>query len=149
MNINGELKSTDTYANAIGYPGSEIFYLGRNHSDVGLNGELDEVRFYNRALTDAEVMAIYTAETPTAVKNQFSSNVRISPNPTDGHFGIDLGRNYLKIELRITDMTGRMIKKLRYSGQQKLTVDLEGPSGIYFLNILTESENGMYKLIKK
>ena len=147
--INGELKSSDTYTNSIAYPGSEIFYLGRNHSDVGLNGELDEVRFYNRALTDAEVMAIYTAETPTAVKNQFSSNVRISPNPTDGHFGIDLGRNYLKIELRITDMTGRMIKKLRYSGQQKLTVDLEGPSGIYFLNILTESENGTYKLIKK
>ena len=43
--INGELKSSDTYANAIAYPGSEIFYIGRNHSDLGLNGELDNVRF--------------------------------------------------------------------------------------------------------
>jgi len=61
--INGELKSSDTYDNFIAYPGSEIFYIGRNHSELGLNGELDDVRFYNNTLDDQEIIDLFLSET--------------------------------------------------------------------------------------
>ncbi len=147
--IDGELKSSDTYDNSIAYPGSDILYIGRNHSDLGLNGELDDVRFYNRVLTGEEVMALHLAETPTAVKNQLISNLKISPNPSDGPFVVDLGSVARKIQLQITDMTGRVIKNLEYSGQQRFTVSLDAPAGIYFLNIMTDTGQAAYKLIKE
>ena len=67
--INGELKSSDTYGNTIAYPGSEIFYIGRNHSDLGLNGELDEVRFYNKTLDDQEIKNLYLSETKPVLQS--------------------------------------------------------------------------------
>ena len=147
--LNGELKKTENHSLAIAYPGGEIFYIGRNHGELGFNGELDDVRFYNRELSDTEIMALHTAETPTAVKNQFIPDVRISPIPIDEHFVVDLRSNFQKIELRILDMTGRVIKKFQYTDLQQLTIYLDAPSGIYFLNITTEKGQGTYKLMKR
>ena len=147
--LNGELKKTENHSLAIAYPGGEIFYIGRNHGELGFNGELDDIRFYNRMLSDTEIMALHTAETPTAVKNQFIPDVRISPIPIDEHFVVDLRSNFQKIELRILDMTGRVIKKFQYTDLQQLTIYLDAPSGIYFLNITTEKGQGTYKLMKR
>ena len=147
--INGELKSSDTHANVIGFPGGEIFYIGRSQGDVGFNGELDDVRFYSRMLTDAEVMELHIAETPTAVKKQIISAVRIAPNPTSGHFAVDLGSVSQQTELCITDLTGRVIKTQKYTGQQLLMVDLEAPAGIYFIQITTSAGQGTFKLSRK
>ncbi len=79
--INGELKTTDTYANSIAYPGSEIFYIGRNHSDLGLNGELDEVRFYNKALSDQEIKNLYLAEAKPVLQQPANQSSVNSPTP--------------------------------------------------------------------
>jgi hypothetical protein len=67
--INGELKSSDIYGNFIAYPGSEIIYIGRNHGELGLNGELDDVRFYNKALNDQEIKDLYLTETKPVLLN--------------------------------------------------------------------------------
>lgn len=101
--LNGELKSSDTYDNSIAYPGSDIFYIGRNHSDLGLNGELDEVRFYNNALNDQEIKDLYLSDTKPVLKqpeNQSSVNtltpemVWISPL-TDTEFTFQLSADSL------------------------------------------------------
>lgn len=147
--VNGELKSSDTYANVIGFPGGEIFYIGRNQGELGFNGELDDVRFYSRMLTDAEVLALHIAETPTAVKKQIIPDVRIAPNPSSGYFAVDLGTVCRQVELSITDLTGRVVKTQKYTEQQLLMVDLDAPAGIYFLNITTSAGQGTFKLIRK
>ena len=61
--INTELKSSENYSNSIAYPGSDVLYIGRNHSDLGLNGELDNVRFFDKVLNDDEIIALYLVET--------------------------------------------------------------------------------------
>ncbi len=147
--LNGELKKSENHDLTIGFPGSDIFYIGTNHGDLNFNGELDDIRFYNRTLSDAEIMSLHTSELPNAVNNQFISNISISPNPTDGHFVIDLGSTYQNIKINICDITGRTIKEMKYSNVQRLNQKIEAPSGIYFINIISENEKATYKLIKK
>jgi|APIni6443716594_1056825.scaffolds.fasta_scaffold03468_1 hypothetical protein len=60
--INGELKKTDNQPVAIAYPGEEQFNIGKN-VDVNFNGELDDIRFYAKALTDQDIKDLYLTET--------------------------------------------------------------------------------------
>ena len=66
--INGGLKKSVASAGALGktkYP----LGLGYDAIDGGsnFNGSLDDIKLYNRALTDAEVTALYTAQSTTPV----------------------------------------------------------------------------------
>lgn len=147
--INGELKNNGINENSIAFPGSEIFYIGRNHSELGFNGELDDVRFFNRALSDSEILALYTTELPNEVKYQIIPNISISPNPTDGKFQIDLGFNYPSIQISICDLTGRVIKSTNILDDQKINMEFDAPPGLYLLKIENSVEIETLKLIKK
>lgn len=66
--ING-LKSTENAATGLLTVNNQNLFLGRNStinsgSAYWLNGSLDDVRIYNRALSEAEIQAIYNAEKP-------------------------------------------------------------------------------------
>jgi len=66
--INGELKKTDNQPVAIAYPGEEKFNIGKN-VDVNFNGELDDIRFYDKTLTDQEIKDLYLTETKPFLLN--------------------------------------------------------------------------------
>lgn len=147
--LNGELKSSDTYDNFIAYPGSEILYIGKNHSELGFNGELDDFRFYNRMLTDNEIMSLHLAELPNNVKNLNIQKMYISPNPNNGKFQVNFGLNYPKIQLTFSDITGKVLKSIISFDVQNLNMEFDAPSGVYFLKIDTGHDNEILKLIKK
>ena len=65
--INGQLASSNYYNSAIPDPGAgDPLYLGRwdmyNGSSMYLDGTIEDIRLYNRALSPAEVLALYNAE---------------------------------------------------------------------------------------
>ena len=159
--INGELKSSDTYSNSIAYPASEIFYIGRNHSDLGLNGELDDVRFYNKTLDDQEIKDLYLTETKPVLQypaNQ-SSVTTLTPEmiwrsplgnaefrfqlSTDSLFGSILH------ELVTTDLNTQLPDALLVEGQEyywRVRSTLNGETGpwseVYNFNtLLTDVED--------
>ncbi len=147
--MNGVLKSSDSYDNFIAYPGSEIFYIGKNHSELGFNGELDDIRFYNRMLNDLEVTSLYDSEMPNDVKNKIISNTIITPNPNNGKFQLELDTNYPKIQLTIFNITGQVVKSGIFFNVQNLNMAFDAPSGIYALLIDTGYNKEILKLIKK
>jgi len=77
---NGSLVGTVT-AGPIGNNPNHDDHIGNNHTDFSfLNGTVDEVRMYNRALTDAEVSELYNevaaqGDLTTATKS-FASPVK-------------------------------------------------------------------------
>ncbi|MFD2720088.1 LamG-like jellyroll fold domain-containing protein [Hymenobacter monticola] len=65
MYINGVLDNTTNVTGAAAATG--VFYLGRNYEALRtLNGSLDELRVWNRALTAAEIVANSCLVSPTA-----------------------------------------------------------------------------------
>ena len=58
--INGKLESTYAGEGKIVYPSARNLYVGRSeYGDKYLDGIIDEVRIYNRALTEQEIRALY------------------------------------------------------------------------------------------
>lgn len=58
--VNGELKNT-TFGAALGYNTADVL-LGRYTSDYYLDGYIDDIRVYNRVLSEAEMEHIYAIE---------------------------------------------------------------------------------------
>lgn len=147
--LNGELKSSDTYANSIAYPGSEIFYIGRNHSDLGLNGELDDIRFYNRLLNETEIKSLFNENLTSDLEEKKLSNIKIYPNPIYGDINVDMGLVFKTVHIKIFDIAGRLIKEKEYHDEPRFLVNLDEPAGMYFLTIIYENKKTTYKIIKE
>ena len=73
--INGVLDSSDTYTDAIIYdqtPTGNLF-IGNNGGDnQDFNGNIDDVRIYNHAITDLQIQEILAATTPQKSMSQSS-----------------------------------------------------------------------------
>jgi Concanavalin A-like lectin/glucanases superfamily/Secretion system C-terminal sorting domain len=53
--INGDLKKTDVHVMPITYTPNAPFYIGQNHSGLNFQGDLDDIRIYNRNLSPNEI----------------------------------------------------------------------------------------------
>lgn len=62
MYLNGALTGTTVVNQAISAPSGVGLYLGTRNASVPFTGSIDEVKIYNRALSDKEIMAEYTAQ---------------------------------------------------------------------------------------
>lgn len=83
------------------------------------------------------------------MKNIFTENLLIYPNPTEGKFYVDLGRNMHETEIIISDVNGRVINTSRYSDRRIIEVDIDSPSGIYYIVITSGSNSKSLKVLKK
>ncbi len=84
---------------------------------------------------------------PSSVDELTSFNVKIYPNPSDHVITIDLPTIGGTLELKIIDVTGKIVyqKLERTIGQSLLRHNLQ--SGIYFISIKTETGEFVEKLI--
>jgi hypothetical protein len=64
--INGVAVATGNASGSLYYGGSQLWFIGTSWSGSSyqnpFSGSIDDVRIYNRALSPAEVMALYNAE---------------------------------------------------------------------------------------
>ena len=71
--------------------------------------------------------------------------LNVYPNPSSGLFQLDLTDELIGSTATIRDMSGRVVKNLRISNTNQ-QIEVDGPSGIYFLQI---DQEGSKPIIKK
>lgn len=76
-------------------------------------------------------------------------NSSIYPNPTNGDFSIEMNRNIEQLEIRISDISGKVVYARSYENSQKVNLNLNEAPGVYFITILADGMQENYKLIKK
>ncbi|MCT4579892.1 MAG: T9SS type A sorting domain-containing protein [Flavobacteriales bacterium] len=76
-------------------------------------------------------------------------NSSIYPNPTNGDFSIDMNRNIEQLEIRISDISGKIVYTRSYKNCQKVDLNLNEAPGVYFITILVDGLQEKHKLIKK
>ena len=91
----------------------------------------------------------YSITTVSVTKNDFGKNLFVYPNPTDGHFDINLGVNHQSIMIIITDLKGKVIQSKTYNERQSLNLKIEEPAGVYLLNIESGDKKAGIRLVKK
>ena len=153
---NGVLDTTLT-ASALNINGTGPFKVGGYSSSAGLLGMMDEFRIWNKALSDAEVLAAWNHQfiisgiTPVLNmpdKYNLSQNY---PNPFNPTTKIDYQiPNSGLVILKVYDLLGKevatLINEVKQAGNYTVTFNASSlPSGTYFYRL----EVGDYMDVKK
>jgi para-nitrobenzyl esterase len=83
------------------------------------------------------------------IENNFGNELLVYPNPTDGNFSIDLGKNLNSTTITITDLSGKIIQSKKYNDSQILNLKIKEPVGVYLLIIESENKKAVIRLIKE
>lgn len=82
-------------------------------------------------------------------QNLISSALTVYPNPTKDRFQIDTNNSGMIDTISITDINGRIVKTINFSGVSNATVDVSDlKSGMYFVSVQTDNGSGTTKFIK-
>lgn len=83
----------------------------------------------------------------TAVSSIQKEQLAISvyPNPTSGQLTLDLFAEPQDIEVEVSNIMGQTVLQQQYTNTQRINLELEGASGLYFVNI--KSKKGLNKTV--
>jgi PKD repeat protein len=126
------------------------FTIGR-HSDLFIgtnlmfyNGNMDDVRVYNKVLTQCEIDSMCSIRFVSGV-GDINEKMRVSifPNPNRGTFTLEMSKKATtKMSYRVTNLMGQLIfEKPIEKGSEQQTVEVKDlTEGLYFLHIVSEGK---------
>jgi hypothetical protein len=119
----------------------------------GLSGYIDEVRIWNRTVTDEEVEEFYLKVMDSVDKIQKESlGIRLYPNPTKGSVSLEFsaGKNGTA-EIQIMNNQGALINEFStpvISGRNKTDLSVyDWNTGVYLIRVISESNTETHRLI--
>ena len=74
-------------------------------------------------------------------------SVIISPNPSNGRLSVSFSTMQDRVELLVTDIVGREIKKVNSIQTKQENITIDQPDGVYFLKITTPAGTATRQLI--
>ena len=83
-------------------------------------------------------------------ENNFNQEVSFYPNPTNGTITVRLAREAQNISVQIRNIQGQLVQKQQFKNQSNFEVDIQGSSGIYFIQLTNEKgEKANLKIVKQ
>ncbi len=82
-------------------------------------------------------------------ENDFGEILHIYPNPTNGKFNVDMGQSYEFLEVKISDIFGKVVQNMNFQGVQNFELRINQECGMYILEIGNgEGVKAFMKIIK-
>ena len=155
LNSGSALYDTKVICNALGSPGPDgvLFsggiLIGANSNAEG-NWSYQNVTLLNEAVTSITITGLsgngwgiggVTVDNPLEINdNDLKSNLKLLPNPSNGNFTIDLGRDYTDVIVQIYNMLGQLISSEKYASAKTIEQEISASAGIYFVKVSTAKE---------
>ena len=118
------------------------------------NGNMDDVRVYNKVLTQCEIDALCATGFVSGV-GDINDRMRFSifPNPTKDIFTVELSTPaQSNMRFRVVDLIGRMIleKPIEVGNTQQTVSASDLSEGLYFLQVVLDGKVvGVEKFVKQ
>lgn len=68
------------------------------------------------------------------------NSIKMYPNPSNGNFTIDLGKEYTAVSVQILNMLGQNISSDKYASAKIIEQEINASAGIYFVKVSTANE---------
>lgn len=140
-------------SSGIQFDGSIIEGIGNTVSFYPLIGFCDPVggplRCYNDTVIGEYNAGLYGGVCDTVfvgINEHHLSNLSLYPNPTTGKISIDLGKTQTNLKATLTNGLGQLISTQQFESTNVINIDINTPTGIYFLKVVTA--NGATTTIK-
>jgi hypothetical protein len=149
--IDGTLKATVSAPAPLGINSEPLTfgYTTHNLFPYWFKGVIDDIRIYNRVLTNTEISGYCSFLAGIEDHNSVSSHVTIN-TLGNGQFELVLDRNYKKADVTIRTVLGQEVYSSRVNNSRKEMMNLSSfAKGIYLLNITTEEGQYTTKLFKE
>ncbi|PLX13406.1 MAG: hypothetical protein C0598_03700 [Marinilabiliales bacterium] len=124
-----------------------IIGAGRSTYKQFFRGKIDDIRIYNRVLTEDEITRLFIYDIQVGVVETENNPLTIYPNPTTNTIMISINNEINNFSVEIINTTG---KKL-LSGKNNKTIDVSGlNNGLYFIKLINvdTQESKVSKFIK-
>ena len=83
------------------------------------------------------------------VESSFERAIRVFPNPTSGRIVIDLGQTYQQVNIQLNELSGRLLAERQLNTARQLEQLIDGPSGIYLLEIRAGERKAIIRVVKE
>ncbi|MCC6372522.1 MAG: T9SS type A sorting domain-containing protein [Bacteroidia bacterium] len=159
--VNGALSVSNTTSLSVDYDPAKGVVLGGSGESFNLPyaGLVDNVRFYNRIISGAEVNELYlqdpncvssgTTATGIANSGNVSKELSVYPNPTNGELFVQLSENTSGY-YAVKTILGNCVINGNISDESSLKLDLSlQATGVYFVEVYSNGHKEVQKIIKQ
>lgn len=137
----GNASYSQFFSNAVVH---EKLWLGKGYWDRTTQyykGAIDELRIYDKALSQSEVLALYHDTLTTSIPplDPKSSRVKVYPNPVRDMLYYDLSELEANIQIiRLLDKTGKTIAREKAVSTRSVIKISQIPDGLYFIDFISK-----------
>ena len=83
-------------------------------------------------------------------ENELSRSLSLYPNPSNGRFTINLGKEYTNVTVQISNTMGQIISSKKYTSSKIIECEINDSHGIHFVKVSTSTgESTTLKLLKQ
>jgi len=156
--IDGQLVGTTAYTQTGDFTTSiDHVSIGAHHNTGGgtygaFNGNIDELRIYNKCLTSDEIRDIYTDNFVAIKELEKGIEFNVFPNPTSGAFSLQLPEKNEASIVEVYDLIGNHVNTIKLDNTvSKLDLKINSSNGIYYLRVLNDEKKqlGYSRVIKQ
>jgi len=147
--IDGNLVKTDSIFTPTGINTKSLFFGLNTNGLPAFKGKIDDIKLYNRALSDIEVANLCSQTATTIAEYNSDANIIISPNPSKGIFTFNSLGLKGNLNCLVYDSFGRLLQELNFNNEINNTIDLSKEmNGVYFVKVVSDKNNLVKKIIK-
>lgn len=93
---------------------------------------------------------IFRNDAVLEVEDTSQLDFTVYPNPSNGNFTIDLGKEYTDVSVEIYNMLGQLISSEKYATAKTISQELDASAGTYFVKVSTAKEgSNTLRIIKQ
>lgn len=156
LDSNGNFQWVETYGGigrdfvaAVQVDGQgKIFLLGSFENQVDFSTGFGFAQFTSLGGNDAFIIKLNQSAV-SLEENSSELNLSVHPNPTEGRVELGTSLNGREVSVVLLDAQGRKIKEQSWQNFSNESIEIKGPSGLYFLKLESEGVNETLKIVKQ
>ena len=83
------------------------------------------------------------------VEDRSQLDFALYPNPTNGNFTVDLGKEYSDINIQIYNILGQLISSEKYTSAKTIEQEITGAAGVYFVKVNSSEGAQILRILKQ
>jgi hypothetical protein len=116
---------------------------------TGIEEFINDIKWSNCVLNDTLSQILTFCGITGVNTNEPETELVAFPNPTEGKFQIQLDKTYSEISVNVRNMHGQLLTTERFYSANSIPLNIEGASGVYFVEVLAGDVSSIIRLMKQ
>lgn len=98
---------------------------------------------------DAGHVRVYSLLSINIIENDFENSLVVFPNPNNGNLSLNLGSSFENAHVDVKNVLGQVIDQYTFNNSSNIQFTLNGPTGIFFVEVKAGQKKALVKVFKE